>query len=125
MLSFNKKQRSDTVILVKNFPFNTGAEELSDLFGEYGEIKKLLMPPDGGIAIVAFSTAPQGRAAFTKLAFRRFKSSILYLEKGPKGLFEDDDIEEQATMIRNQHLSLRLLDHRPLKYYWSQQLIMM
>ncbi|KAA8911360.1 hypothetical protein TRICI_003845 [Trichomonascus ciferrii] len=104
--SFGKKEKSDTVILVKNFPYDTSREEIVDLFAEYGDLKKVLMPPDGGIAMVVFKTAPQGRAAFTKLAFRRFKTSILYLEKGPKGLFEGEEedetegIEEKAKEVK-------------------------
>lgn len=95
--TFSKKERSDKVILVKNFPYETTSEELVDLFGDYGDLKKVLMPPDGGIAMVVYKTAPQGRAAFTKLAYRRFKTSILYLEKGPSGLFEDSNDEDTAT----------------------------
>lgn len=104
--SFGKKEKSDTVILVKNFPYDTSREEIVNLFSEYGDLKKVLMPSDGGIAMVVFKTAPQGRAAFTKLAFRRFKSSILYLEKGPKGLFEGEEedetegIEEKAKEVK-------------------------
>jgi multiple RNA-binding domain-containing protein 1 len=104
--SFGKKEKSDTVILVKNFPYDTSREEIVDLFAEYGDLKKVLMPPDGGIAMVVFKTAPQGRAAFTKLAFRRFKTSILYLEKGPKGLFdgeqedETEGVEQKAKEVK-------------------------
>lgn len=99
LLAFNKKEKSDKVILVKNFPFDTSAEEIANLFNEYGDLKKVLMPPDGGIAMVVFKHVPQARAAFTKLAYRRFKSSILYLEKGPKGLFEGEDDGEETTEI--------------------------
>lgn len=100
LLAFNHKEKSDKVILVKNFPYDTNVEEIAKLFNEYGDLKKVLMPPDGGIAMVVFKTVPQARAAFTKLAYRRFKSSILYLEKGPKGLFEgeDDDTSEGAEI---------------------------
>ncbi|ANB13322.1 Mrd1p [Sugiyamaella lignohabitans] len=90
LLSFNRKEKSDNVILVKNLPFDTSLEEITDMFSTYGELRKVLMPPDGGIAMVVFKNAPQARAAFTKLAYRRVKSSILYLEKGPKGIFEGD-----------------------------------
>lgn len=84
------KEKSDHVILVKNLPFDTTVSELTDLFGEFGDLRKVLMPPDGGIALIVFKTIPQARSAFTKLAYRRFKTSILYLEKGPKGLFESE-----------------------------------
>lgn len=99
LLAFNKKERSDKVILVKNFPFNTTAEEIATLFSEYGDLKKVLMPQDGGIAMVIFKNAPQARAAFSRLAYRRFKTSILYLEKGPKGLFEDEGDDSSESVV--------------------------
>lgn len=101
LLAFNNKEKSDKIILVKNFPFETTVDEIANLFNEYGDLKKVLMPPDGGIAMVVFKHVPQARAAFTKLAYRRFKSSILYLEKGPKGLFEgeDDDNNAETTEV--------------------------
>ena len=48
---------------------------------------RILMPPTGTIAIVEFAQAPQARAAFASLAYRRVKDSILYLEKAPKDVF--------------------------------------
>jgi multiple RNA-binding domain-containing protein 1 len=45
------------------------------------------MQPHGLLAIAEFESAAEGRAALKNLAYRRFKDGILYLEKGPKGLF--------------------------------------
>ncbi|CUM47934.1 uncharacterized protein AC631_05127 [Debaryomyces fabryi] len=87
LTTFDKKERDDKVILVKNFPFGTTIEEIGELFSEYGQLKRMLMPPAGTIAIVEFRDAPSARAAFQKLAYRRFGKSIIYLEKGPKDLF--------------------------------------
>ncbi|KAI5966960.1 MRD1 [Candida pseudojiufengensis] len=87
LTSFNKKERDDKIILVKNFAFGTTIEELGETFSQYGPLKRMIMPPAGTIAIIEFKDAPSARAAFTKLAYKRFGSSILYLEKGPKDLF--------------------------------------
>ncbi|RCK57832.1 Multiple RNA-binding domain-containing protein 1 [Candida viswanathii] len=87
LTSFDKKERDDKIILVKNFPFGTTIDEIGELFAAHGQLKRMLMPPAGTIAIVEFRDAPSARAAFTKLAYKRFKSSILYLEKGPKDVF--------------------------------------
>jgi multiple RNA-binding domain-containing protein 1 len=87
--AFQKTERGDMAILVKNFPYGTKANELKNLFEEFGQIRRLLMPPAGTIAIVEFAQAPQARAAFTTLAYRRFKDSILFLEKAPKDLFTE------------------------------------
>mmetsp|Transcript_5304 Transcript_5304/g.6659 ORF Transcript_5304/g.6659 Transcript_5304/m.6659 type:complete len:839 (+) Transcript_5304:16-2532(+) len=87
LTTFDKKERDDKVILIKNFPYGTTIEEIGELFSEYGQLKRMLMPPAGTIAIVEFRDAPSARAAFKKLAYRRFGKSIIYLEKGPKDLF--------------------------------------
>ncbi|KAH7027721.1 uncharacterized protein B0I36DRAFT_327733 [Microdochium trichocladiopsis] len=85
--AFKSGARGDTSILVKNFPYGTSVSELRTLFEEHGQVLKVLMPPAGTIAIVHFAQAPQAKSAFSKLAYRRFKNSILFLEKGPKNLF--------------------------------------
>lgn len=87
LASFAKHERDDRVILVKNFPYGTTLEEIGELFQEHGQLKRMLMPPAGTIAIVEFRDAPSARAAFTKIAYKRFKKSIIYLEKGPRDLF--------------------------------------
>ncbi|KAK7205141.1 multiple RNA-binding domain-containing protein 1 [Myxozyma melibiosi] len=83
-----KTPRSDTVILVKNFPFETTTEEIRDMFAEHGEVRRVLVPPSNTIAIVEMADAPSGRAAFAKAAYRRMKNSILYLEKAPGKLLK-------------------------------------
>ena len=85
--SFKKKGFSDTAILVKNFPYGTTAAELNSAFGSFGIVKKMLMPPSGTIAIVEMEQPTQARSAFASLAYRRFKDSLLFLEKAPKEVF--------------------------------------
>jgi multiple RNA-binding domain-containing protein 1 len=97
LTGFNKKERDDKVILVKNFPYGTTIEEIGDLFSQYGQLKRMLMPPAGTIAIVEFRDIPSARTAFSKLAYRRFKKSILYLEKGPIGLFTKEPAAEDGV----------------------------
>ena len=48
-------KRSATVILVKNIPFSTTAAELRTLFGKFGEIARLVLPPARTIALVEFA----------------------------------------------------------------------
>ncbi|KAG0303342.1 hypothetical protein BGZ98_006779 [Dissophora globulifera] len=85
--AFGKKERSDTVILVKNIPYNTTEQELQELFGTHGDLGRVLMPPAKTIAIVEFLQPSEARSAFSHLAYRRFKDTILYLEKAPVGVF--------------------------------------
>ncbi|KAI5865900.1 RNA-binding domain-containing protein [Durotheca rogersii] len=85
--AFKSGPRGDEAVLVKNFPYGTTIEEVRSLFEEHGQVLRVLMPPAGTIAIVEFAQAPHGKTAFAKLAYRRFKDSILFLEKAPKHLF--------------------------------------
>ena len=100
--AFKRKERGDTAILVKNFSYGTKSEELKKLFEAHGQIKKLLMPPSGTIAIVEYDQSDHARSAFGSLAYRKFKDSILYLEKAPKDLFQgaqgqpDSRLDESA-----------------------------
>ncbi|KAF8983930.1 hypothetical protein BGZ46_009167 [Entomortierella lignicola] len=105
--AFGKKERSDTVILVKNIPYNTTEQELHDLFGVHGDLGRVLMPPAKTIAIVEFLQPSEARSAFTHLAYRRFKDTILYLEKAPVGVFNskyDPGMKEEkaAKKVRDE-----------------------
>ncbi|KAK8016406.1 hypothetical protein PG993_014595 [Apiospora rasikravindrae] len=95
--SFKSTQRGDTVILVKGFAYGTSPQELRELFEQHGQVLKVLMPPTGTIAIVQFAHANEGKQAFAKLAYRRLKDSILFLEKGPKVLFTEQQLSEKAN----------------------------
>ncbi|KAI0874882.1 MRD1-like protein [Hypoxylon argillaceum] len=87
--SFKLKPRSDDVVLVKNLDANTKSAEIRSLFEEHGRVLRVLIPPTGVIAIVQFASPSDGKRAFAKLAYRRFGSSQLFLEKAPQGLFFD------------------------------------
>jgi multiple RNA-binding domain-containing protein 1 len=86
-LSSSQKDRSDNVIIAKNFPYGTTEHELVALFGGVEIVKRVLLPPAGTIAFIEFHDTGQARAAFKRLAYRRFKDVPLYLEKAPKGIF--------------------------------------
>ncbi|RUP46895.1 hypothetical protein BC936DRAFT_146406 [Jimgerdemannia flammicorona] len=86
--SFGKKERSDTVILVKNIPYGTTEGELSALFGKHGDLGRILIPPAKTMAIIEFLEPSEARSAFTHLAYRRFKDTLIYLEKAPVGVFK-------------------------------------
>ncbi|KAI1334377.1 hypothetical protein F5Y15DRAFT_409703 [Xylariaceae sp. FL0016] len=85
--AFQSSVRGDTAILVKNFPYGTQTEELRVLFEEHGQVLRVLLPPTGVSAIVQYAQASDAKRAFSKLAYRRFKESVLFLEKAPKDLF--------------------------------------
>lgn len=106
--NFNKQERDDTVILIKNFPFGTTIGELAELFLPFGVLKRFIMPPNGIIAILQYRDQTSARSAFQNLSYKKFKDGILYLEKGPKNCFKElepskneiaelDDLVKQAA----------------------------
>lgn len=109
--AFKSQQRGDTSILVKNIR-NATIEELRALFEEHGSVLRVLMPPSGTIAIVQFSQPASCRAAFAKKAYSRFKESVLFLEKGPKGLFVDNAAPQEVGPAGVQKTSVAQLLER-------------
>ncbi|PFH60341.1 hypothetical protein XA68_11118 [Ophiocordyceps unilateralis] len=96
--AFKSQKRGDTAILVKNFPHGTSMEELRRLFEEYGPVLRVLMPPSGTIAIVQFAQAGHAKAAFGKLAYRRIRDSVLFLERAPRDVLKAaDDVRPDVT----------------------------
>ncbi|KAI5358235.1 Putative RNA recognition motif domain, nucleotide-binding alpha-beta plait domain superfamily [Septoria linicola] len=95
--SFKKSARGDTAILIKNIPSDCSRDELKRLFDEQGDVKRFLMPPAGTIAIVEYSNAAQCKVAFGTLAYRRVKSSVLFLEKAPKDVFSAKPIDDPTA----------------------------
>ena len=96
--SFKTRDRSDAVILVKNFPYGTKVQELKELFETYGTIKRVILPPSGTMAVIELQTPLQGKSAFSALAYRKFKDSVLFLEKGPKDIFEPSTINASSVL---------------------------
>ncbi|EMD35195.1 hypothetical protein CERSUDRAFT_116663 [Gelatoporia subvermispora B] len=89
-------KRSDTIILVKNIPYGTSAEALRSLFEPHGTLRRVLIPPAGTLAVVEFEHADDGKRAFKALAYRRLGNAVMYLEKGPMGMFAEGSAAPSA-----------------------------
>ncbi|KAJ1899699.1 Multiple RNA-binding domain-containing protein 1, partial [Kickxella alabastrina] len=98
---FETRERSDTIILVKNIPFSVDEEELRSLFGKYGGLGRVLVPPTRTIAIVEFFEPSEARAAFRHLAYKRLKDAPIYLERAPKDTF-DTAFDAEADALRRE-----------------------
>jgi multiple RNA-binding domain-containing protein 1 len=96
-LSGARVSRSDTVILVKNIPYGTSVDQIRELFEPHGQLQRVLVPPAGTMAVVEFAHPDEGRKAFRAVAYRRMGNSIIYLEKGPVGMF----VEGKAAASTN------------------------
>ncbi|KAL1537533.1 multiple RNA-binding domain-containing protein 1-like [Salvia divinorum] len=76
-------KRSNHVILVKNLPYGSSESELSSMFGKFGSLDKIIIPPTKTMALVIFLEPAEARAAFKGLAYKRYKDGPLYLEWAP------------------------------------------
>jgi multiple RNA-binding domain-containing protein 1 len=86
--AFSGRGRSETIILVKNIPYGTTAELLREMFSVHGELQRVLVPPAGTLAVIEFAHADEARKAFRAISYRRLGNSVIYLEKGPLGMFQ-------------------------------------
>ncbi|XP_065086105.1 probable RNA-binding protein 19 [Ochlerotatus camptorhynchus] len=101
------KNRSNTTILAKNLPSGTEVSELTERFGKFGLLGKVVLPPSGITAVIEFSDPSEAKKAFKKLAYSRLKSLPLYLEWAPENIFaksekqipvnESDDAADNAN----------------------------
>lgn len=103
-LSTEKRvSRSDATLLVKNIPYGTTVEQIRELFEPHGQLQRVLVPPAGTMALVEFARDEEGRKAFKAVAYRRLGNSIIYLEKGPAGMFVSSEGTTQpvsATAVK-------------------------
>ncbi|XP_076452541.1 putative RNA-binding protein 19 isoform X2 [Babylonia areolata] len=83
-------ERSKRVIIVKDLPAGTEAETLSEVFGKFGTVTRVVLPPHGITALVEFQETSEAKRAFSKLGYRRFKDRPLYLEWAPMAVFGKD-----------------------------------
>ena len=98
--AFSGRGRSESVILVKNIPYGTTAEQLREIFGAHGELQRVLVPPAGTLAVIEFIHADDAHRAFRAVAYRRLGNSVIYLEKGPLGMFQStSSVPEIASNI--------------------------
>ena len=87
--SFSSRARSDTTILVKNIPYGTTVDKIRELFEPHGELSRVLVPPAGTMAVVEFERPDEAAKGFRAVAYHRLGNSIIYLEKGPLGMFDE------------------------------------
>lgn len=90
--SFSKnKERSKTIILVKNIPFDTEENELEDLFGNFGTLNRIVLPPTKTIALVEFIEPNEAKSAFMRLAYKKLHHIPMFLEWAPIGSLKPVD----------------------------------
>jgi multiple RNA-binding domain-containing protein 1 len=89
--AFQTRRRDDTTLLLKNFPFGVTSQEIKDMLNQFGQVKRLIFPPTGTMAVAQYNEAPAASLALKQLAYSNLKGSPLYLEKAPQGIWEGQE----------------------------------
>ncbi|KAI0297982.1 hypothetical protein BC826DRAFT_1103303 [Russula brevipes] len=95
--AFSGRGHSETIILVKNIPYGTTVDQLREMFVAHGELQRILVPPAGTLAVIEFVHTDEARTAFRALAYRRLGNSVIYLEKGPLGMFHSTSAASEVA----------------------------
>ena len=67
------------------------------MFEAHGKLCRVVVPPAGTMAVVEFEHTDEAKKAFRALAYRRLGNSIVYLEKGPLGMFQEVPTDADAS----------------------------
>eukprot|EP00741_Cyanophora_paradoxa_P005516 tig00000893_g5348.t1 len=81
-----RKERSRTAMVAKNLPAGTTEADIRALFGKFGALARVAVPPAGALAVVEFVERGEAKRAFRALAYKQFKQAPLYLEWAPAAL---------------------------------------
>ncbi|KAJ8906035.1 hypothetical protein NDN08_002535 [Rhodosorus marinus] len=85
-----KTKRSKSVILVKNLPAATTADQIRDKFLKFGSLGRVVVVPSGLIALVEYLEASDAKRGYSTLAYSRFREKPLYLEWAPLNAFKTE-----------------------------------
>ncbi|KAL2317837.1 hypothetical protein Fmac_031713 [Flemingia macrophylla] len=91
-------KRSNHVLLVKNLPYGSTENELAMLFGKFGSLDKIILPPTKTLALIVFLEPAEARAAFRGLAYKRYKDAPLYLEWAPSDILSQSSTSKSNEM---------------------------
>ncbi|XP_060195595.1 uncharacterized protein LOC132624868 [Lycium barbarum] len=97
----NGTKRSNHVILVKNLPYGSSEGELASMFGKFGSLDKIILPPTKTLALVVFLEPAEARAAFRGLAYKRFKDTPLYLEWAPGNILDQTSDSKNSLIVED------------------------
>lgn len=106
------EKRSNHVLLVKNLPYSSTESELSKMFGKFGSIDKIILPPTRTLALVIFIEPAEARAACRGLAYKRYKDVPLYLEWAPNNILSQDMETNNKSIVGEQEAKKVLLEQQ-------------
>ncbi|WCJ41769.1 Multiple RNA-binding domain-containing protein 1 [Euphorbia peplus] len=106
-------KRSNHVLLVKNLPYGSSEGELAKMFGKFGSLEKIILPPTKTLALVVFLEPSEARSAFKGLAYKRYKDAPLYLEWAPHNVLSESPVsksnEDNSSNAVGEHDAKRVI----------------
>ena len=79
--------------MVKNIPYSVKEQELKELFGRYGSLKKCLLSPYNTLGIVEYENERSARIGMKKLSYHNINYIMpLYLEYAPIDLIKENPV---------------------------------
>ncbi|KAM3362782.1 multiple RNA-binding domain-containing protein 1 isoform X1 [Capsicum galapagoense] len=105
-------KRSNHVILVKNLPYGSSEGELANMFGKFGSLDKIILPPTQTLALVVFLEPAEARTAFRGLAYKRYKDTPLYLEWAPGNILDQTSDSKNDFIVGEDDVKRVLLEQQ-------------
>ncbi|KZV41921.1 multiple RNA-binding domain-containing protein 1-like [Dorcoceras hygrometricum] len=105
-------KRSNHVILVKNLPYSSSETELASMFGKFGSLDKVILPPTNSLALVVFLEPAEARAAFRGLTYKRYKDVPLYLEWAPDNILSENPTVDDKVTVHQLDVKRALLEQQ-------------
>ena len=90
------RKRSKTVILVKNLPVSTTAEEVGKIFARHGIVMRVILPVHGVTAIIEMQEEVEAKKAFNSLINYKLNHAPIYLEWAPVDVFRKKNSESAS-----------------------------
>ncbi len=97
----SNKQRSKTILLVKNLPPISNIQEELTKFFHMSSPEKFSISPSNTVAILHYATSKQAKQAIRKYSYKRFHNIPLYLEYAPMLSIHNTNINNDALTTKN------------------------
>ncbi|KAJ8763754.1 hypothetical protein K2173_003536 [Erythroxylum novogranatense] len=111
-------KRSSHVLLVKNLPYGSSEGDLVKMFGKFGSLDRIILPPTKAMALAVFLEPAEARSAFKGLAYKRYKDAPLYLEWAPANILNQSSgskIDEKSNIALGEGDAKRMLLEQSLE----------
>ncbi|XVE86462.1 hypothetical protein DITRI_Ditri18aG0036100 [Diplodiscus trichospermus] len=111
-------KRSNHVLLVKNLPYGSSDGELAKMFGNFGSLDKIILPPTKTLALVVFLEPAEARVAYKGLAYKRYNSALEGDKKNNAAVGEHDVkraiLEQQVEGVSDADIDPDRIESRSL-----------